>query len=283
MEPVGDGAALEEPRTVELLEELVGRWRDDGGASLTLAVRDHQVVGLVVFGLTAHAANLCAAIVALYRADEPAAIVALTRQVTEACITAVWVELCGRTAAEALMAEQSRQLVNELNEFVRLGMSGGEAALQSLSADKRWFLAHSAGRYVEQRCREIEGGDAIYAIYRAASELSHASTAVVDMYLHEPRSGSGAPVALRYTPRVDLRPWITAALTLFVHAGLSFDRLDPEHKSRARFRQVARELGVSPRIQLSAEGMRAQRARTRAERSRRRSGAQRQPSSATTG
>lgn len=223
----GDQTGPDEEHVLELLDELVSLWRDRDGAPVRIAVRDHQAVGLAMFGLTTHAANACASIVTLYRAGESATLAALARQVIEACVTVVWVELCGQTAAEALMAEQSRQLINEFNDFVKLGMSGTDAALKSLNADKNWFLAHGAGRHVEQRCKEIAGGDALYAVYRAASELSHASTAVVDMYLHEPPPGSRAPVALQYEPNLDLRPWLTSALVLFVHAGLSFDRSIP--------------------------------------------------------
>ncbi|MGV8977241.1 MAG: hypothetical protein ACOH17_04285 [Cellulomonas sp.] len=269
-----DITALDEARTIELIDELVGRWRDRNRGTLTLAVRDHQAVALVVFGLTTQAVNVCAAIVALHRQGEEAAIVALTRQVLELCTTAVWVELCGRTAAEALMAEQTRQQVNEIKAFVKLGMQGGEAALESLSEDTQQFLKHESGRYVEQRCSELIGGDVLYATYRAASELSHASTAIVDMYLHPAPPNSTAPASLRFTPDVETQPWIMTSLSLLLQACLSFDRLDVSHTGRARLREVARELGVEPRMALSVEGSRSQRVRVRAERTRRRNRAQ---------
>ena len=237
---------------------------------MTLARRGHHSVALVLFGLTTHAVNLARAMVLLHRSGEPAGIPTLARQVIELGTTAVWVELCGHTAAEALMAEHSRQQLNELDGFAEIGMTGGDAARATVVAEKAWFLAHRSGRYFQQRCDELHGGPLIYAVYRAASEHSHASTTVVDSYLREPRTGSEAPVAFRSTPRGGSRIWMEAALTMLVHAWLAFDRLDTDRAARAHLRQIAAELGVGTRFQLSPEGSKAQRARERAERARRR-------------
>jgi hypothetical protein len=61
----GDQTGPDEERVLELLDELVSMWRDRDGAPVRIAVRDHQAVGLAMFGLTTHAANACASIVTL--------------------------------------------------------------------------------------------------------------------------------------------------------------------------------------------------------------------------
>jgi len=266
---------MDDARVIELIDELVHQWRRRDGQSLTLALRDHQSIALVMFGLTNHAVTAAAAIVTLYRAGEAGVIPTLARQVIELGVTAVWVELCGKTAAEALMAEQSRQQLNELDEFIKIGMAGGEAALEVVSKDKAWFLAHPGGRYFRERCRELQGGDRVYAIYRAASEHCHATTAVVDKYLREPAPASRAPASLAYQSDDEVHPWLMVALTMLVHACRAFDRLDRDHAGKARLRQMAKEIGVLERLELSPAGAIAHRQRTRAERDRRRTGARR--------
>lgn len=256
---------------LEVLEELVLAWRNaqKAGNTITLLAREHYTIGIALYGLTAHAVNLCETITQLARSNNRAALVPLVRLVVECGATAIWVDLGGHLAAQALMAEQSRQLRNLVDAFVKAGYDDRPEVRASIAEDLARLPASPAGRHFESRCAEILGGEGIYAMYRVASETSHAGTAIVDLYLGQGRN-LGIPKFLHHPDVENVHGWLGIALTMLVHAWLSLDAVQKGHPMRRRLREVARELGFDPKHAYTALGARQDRERQRTDRALRR-------------
>lgn len=264
--------AADEVQTRVMLDELIAAWkRDLRLAPFETARRDGDVVGITVFGLTAHAYHLAEAVLCLYDRGLYAAAVPLVRQALECSLTAAWVEVAGAEAARALMDEQSRNQANTVHEFVKAGFPESSDAARSLQENAAAFRDSRtpAGRSFATRCAELEGGTNLYAVYRAASYTSHAGTAVADLYLWE--SGDGPyGVTLDLEPTDETREtWLGCLLSVLVVAELALTRLDRTRGHRSRLKQIAREIQVSDKTRLTAVGLKAQRERAGAAKRRR--------------
>jgi hypothetical protein len=252
--------------TRKTLRELVTAWHDDVG-TIAMGAREHQLIGLTVYGLTAHTHALAAAVLALDEADLEAGIVPLVRQAVECAMTAVWLELAGYPAVLTVIQEQTRQQRNLIAEFVKSGQVPNDEATARLAADLQAGLASTsqAGARFEARCAEISGGTSAYAIYRALSATSHASASVVDLYLastqvDETTNPHGA--ALRLDPRAENRDAnLGIMLSMLVAAGSAWSRLDRHRYNRTRLKALCRDLNVAFKHELTARGLAQSRVR----------------------
>lgn len=245
-----------------MLRELVDAW-DNSPDGVAMGRREHQLIGLMVYGLTAHAHALARSVLALDAEDLDAGIVPLVRQAMECSTTAMWLELTGYPAVLTVLDEQSRQQRNLFDEFVKSGQLHDDGALESLEADLKSGLqsASKAGRAFHERCSEISGGATIYAVYRALSATSHAGASVVDLYLESTRVDEDTidnteDLALRRVPKANLRDEaLGTLLSMLVAASLAWSRLDRDHYLRTRLKEMARVLKVAPRHQLTPHGL----------------------------
>ena len=103
-----------------------------------------------------------------------------------------------------------------------------------------------------------------YAMYRSASQVSHAGTAVVDLYLGGADVTDLAPlgVTLGTRPRDDNPDaWLGPLLAMVIQASSAWSHLDKTHAARTRMKELNRRLGTRYRQRLSAEGLKQQRIR----------------------
>ncbi|MFS0703330.1 DUF5677 domain-containing protein [Cellulomonas sp. 179-A 9B4 NHS] len=246
--------------TRETLRALVDEWHEAAAAdSITMRTREHMLIGLTVYGLVAHVYTLTEAVMLLDEKGRQQAALPLVRQAIECGYTAVWLELAGYPAVLTMLREQTRQQRNVIDAFVRSGQAPNAESTARLNEELERALksATAAGEKFEQRCRELVGGDQIYAMYRAASHTSHAGTAVVDLYLESARIGEiGARgAALRDTPKADsFEPWMSMLLVALVHATAAWSRIDARRTARTRMKSLAKEVGTTPHLQLSSAG-----------------------------
>lgn len=258
---------LPEPHEIrEILKTLIADWH--GGTSVEIGVRENTLVGLTIYGLTAHTHALAEAVVTLYDADQHTAAVPLVRQAIECAMTTVWVELAGYPGALALIQEQSRNVRNAFETFVAAGMPLDEEVTRRLEEDVRAGLktATPAGRNFEHRCREIDGGGSMYAAYRSASHVSHASASVVDLYFEGPDIEDVAPsdvTLLTHPKEYGADGWLGTLLSMVVQATSVWSRIDRSHASRTRMKGLNRRLGTRYRQEFTADGLRNQRTRER--------------------
>lgn len=254
-------------QTREMLLELLDAW-DSKTGSVTLGNRESQLIGVTVYGLTAHTHELARAVLALDEADLVAGIVPLVRQAMECAMTAVWLELAGYPAVQTMLREQTRQERNLLKEFVKSGQLHDADAINHLEEELKHGLQSTSesGKKFEARCREIAGGGTIYAVYRALSATSHASTSVVDLYLEPTQDGDESVrvdensrmghLALRLDPKSDLRDQaLGALLSMVVGAASAWSRLDRHHYMRTRLKEMCRDLNISFKKELTAHGL----------------------------
>ncbi len=231
--------------------------------------RESELIGLAVYGLTAHTHALARAVLVLDEVDgETAGIVPLVRQAMECAITAVWLELAGYPAVLTLVREQSRQQRNVINEFIKSGATArADMALERIDDKFREGLlsASKAGERFEERCKEVEGAASTYAVYRALSATSHAGASVIDLYLASTQvdENSRATAALRIDPGdpASRESHLGILLAMLLTASAAWSRIDRRRYVRTRIKELARELELPFRSQMSAYGYSQQRKR----------------------
>lgn len=260
-------AVVDVPKPAEIrqiLGTLIGDWHATP-PSVRIVPRESIAIGVTVFGLTAHVYALAEGVMSLYDADQDLAAVPLVREAIECAVTAVWVDLAGYAGAHALLYEQTKSRRNALKAYVDMGMPSQDDVTQ-LDAELAASLKTNTGarQNFEQRCREIEGGPWMYALYRAASQVSHATMSVVEMYMGEAGIDDDAPhglgLALRpaaYSPDA----WLRYLLVAVVQATSPWSRLDKAHTHRTVMKALNTRLGTRYRQQFTAEGLKNQRVR----------------------
>jgi len=255
------------------LDELVELWREDPYGSVDMKRRGMDSIGLTIYGLAAHAHALAAAVRVLDKAGGEPTMVPLVRQILECAVTAAWVEKYGQRAVLAVVHDDARGRVNTFKQFVESGtpddgsVAEWQAALDLLDPDRSRSSEH-----FEQRCAEIEGLGGTYAMYRALSGISHASGMVSEMYLRQvdqPTKDQPGVVLARGPEEWARDAVLGTALTYLLLAAAAWDRVDGQHRSRSRLKQIASEIGVRLAWQESAVGLRRQHEWERARRRRR--------------
>ena len=253
------------PEEVEAaVRELVEAWFARSGTT-AMAPREHHIIGVVTYGLVSHAHALARSYLALRDVNMYSGTVPIVRQIVECSVTAAWVEASGLTAALALVNEQSRQQRNLVKGFLEHGFTD-DPSLRAEAESELRGIHHEAGRYFEKRCSELED-PSNYLTYRALSATSHASTAVVDLYVSDNVVSEESTVGLGF--RHDPEPVYSDALmgtvlAMLIAAGAAWQRLDEAKHARTRLKEIARDFGVPFRVQLSANGLKAKRDRMRA-------------------
>lgn len=254
--------------TRDVLRELVGAWHDDIG-TIAMGVREHELIGLTVYGLTAHTHALARAVIALDEGDHEAGIAPLVRQAMECAMTAVWLELAGYPAVLTVLHEQTRQQRNLIDEFVKAGQVANNDVAERLAADLQAALqsTSTAGSKFQERCSEISGGANIYALYRALSATSHAGASVVDLYLTSARVDESTNLhdaALRLDPEPGNRDSdLAILLSMLVAAASAWSRLDRRRYKRTRLKALCQDLHIAFRHELTAHGLAQSRLRER--------------------
>jgi hypothetical protein len=248
-----------------ILATLIADWRVPV-PSIEVAARDNILVGLTIYGLTAHTYTLAEAVVTLYDSGQHVAAVPLIRHAIECTMTAVWVELAGHAAALALVQEQNRNIRNAFATFTAAGMQPDDEAARQLAEDALRMLktATPAGKYFEQRCKEIEGGIVMYGAYRSASQVSHASASVVDLYLEGADIEGVSPTGMKLLNRPqEFSPdsWLGTLLSMVIQATSVWSRIDRGHTARTAMKALNRRLGTQYKQTYSAQGLRGDRVR----------------------
>lgn len=257
---------LPEPAEVHrILGTLIEDWYGSAAADLWIGHRENIGIGVTAFGLTAHVYTLAEGVMSLYDADQQLPAVPLVREAIECAVTAAWVDLAGYAGAHALLYEQTKSRRNALKAYVDLGMPSQDEVTQ-LDAELAASLKTNTGtrQNFEQRCREFEGGPWMYALYRAASQVSHATMSVVEMYMGEAGIDDDAPHGLE----LSLRPaayspdaWLRYLLVAVVQATSPWSRLDKARTHRAAMKALNTRLGTRYRQRFTAEGLKKQRHR----------------------
>ncbi|WP_066589216.1 DUF5677 domain-containing protein [Cellulomonas timonensis] len=252
------------------LRSLIADWNSaTTTGSIGMGRRDHMLIGLTVYGLTAQVYHLAEAALVLDEHGLDQAAIPLVRQAIECAITAVWLERSGYPEVLSLIREQTRQQRNAIEEFVKVGAKFDDpTAQQRVAAELDGLLRTQtpAGEKFAARCDELAGANAYYALYRVASSTSHASTAVVDRYLEGAHLDEDAPagIALLGRPEVaedETLGGVSNMLDMGVLATSAWSRIDKRHTARTAMKHLCRVLEIPYRMELTAHGLAQQRER----------------------
>jgi hypothetical protein len=245
-----------DPQAVRtLIDELVDSWPRTA-PSISMRIREHHAISVVVHGMTAHCHHLARAIRVLDDAGLHLACAPLVRQLIECSITAAWVETFGMRAVDALAGEQALNRKNALDDYVKhVGDVDEESRrLTQQYVDNLERTQKNVGRRFYERCEDLEGAMQAYTMWRIISADSHSSTAVADRYVL-PADGP-AGVGFLVEPSVGTHDaWLGVALRMLLLAAMADDRFDVERRRRTRLRGIARELEASGRLLPTAIGL----------------------------
>lgn len=239
------------------IDEIVAMWDVDGIEKIQILARDHESVGLTLFGLASHCVALARAVRTLEGTDDGAAIVPLVRQMLECTITAVWLQTYGARASVKIHSEDARARLATFKNFVEAGYADdGSIKHWQSELDSLAPLTTKASEKVYERCQEIEGFSSLYAEYRAFSSLSHASAMVVDLYIEKRPNG-------RIEAAAQAKDWardavVGLSLIYLLLAVRAWDTYEKGHPRRTRLKEIAAEMNIRLEWKQTAAGLKRQ-------------------------
>ncbi|GEN80228.1 DUF5677 domain-containing protein [Actinotalea fermentans] len=261
-------------RCLEVLDDIVRTWRVGTGGP-TVHTRFARQFVPVIWANTCHLVALAEGLVTLHRAGLHLAAMPLVRQIIEFAMRCVWMERY-RENVGAVIVEGAKKRRLALETAVSTGILASD---DPVVAEAREVVANAvldhatSGKVFETLCKEIQGGEKVYAYYRIASNYTHPSLMLTDLYLVEDKT---SPVGLRLATSARPTPedaWLGISTSLVILGCLAWDRVDRNHPHRALLRGYAKEFGVpTGQATMTNEGFiawnKANRARGRAHASR---------------
>lgn len=228
-------------------DDLLDAWFQDRPPSVTKADAG-LAYGPVIFAHVAHVHLLAQGVQTLYEKGLSLAAMPLIRQMIEFTFRAMWIEIYRENLPAVIWdGERQRHLA------LQAAADTGQIPLDdpSLANVRDWCLqnedvkAATSGRKFELICEEIEGGKSVYAHYRMASNLTHASSVLTDNYIFGDTDQTSG-VSFRTDPELNApSAWFAYCATMLVYAGLCWDRVDRSHHHRSIVRKWATRFGVS--------------------------------------
>ncbi|MFC9999595.1 DUF5677 domain-containing protein [Nocardia sp. NPDC127526] len=221
--------------------------------------RDAFINAGVVLALAVHTHQLGAMILDLLERETPVVLVLPNlRTCYEAALTAHWVAQ-STDAAAALLNEdlrQRRNLQRTLRESASLQNFADRVAHADDPVLPNTTASQAQAKSIEQMFKDFDGaaGRDAYAYYRLLCGYSHARGTLIDQYLVETDESTTAPVALCLEPKEPIPPGAIAFLTgcCLIWAGSAVRYLGKDKlRRRKELRTAAKQLGISPDIQLS--------------------------------
>ncbi|WP_430789063.1 DUF5677 domain-containing protein [Actinoplanes sp. G11-F43] len=229
----------------ETVDELLSAW--DRFEGFDTRTKDLPIAR-VVFALTANAHSSARAAVTLWDADLWVESMPIVRSCFESAVMAAWTQQTGKSGVEATLFERTRQSVNM--------MRTADQALVAVPQDLRDHITarHDSAprpsraaqaRNFERMCADLEAGNSLYLMYRHASDVAHASSALTRhlvpgqrdslIQVKEPAPSSGTQAVAG----------LTVAYAL-VWAGRAFMEVGLSKPGKQALRKIAMRLGISP-------------------------------------
>lgn len=231
-----------------VIAELLGLWESQ--ARDKVIVRTdlvNQRTPFLIRGLTAHAVDSARAVLMLYRASQPVAAVPIVRAVMEDALTAAWL-LAEPGASSSFMSAGIMERATALRKILERGAGedhAGIAARLEEGAELLKQLGTPSGHKIEQRFRSLDGGDGgLYLAYRLASQLSHASPSIVDLYLAADERAPQGVVLRPHAAHDTAAMWISFTATNLLHALTVWDICRAGRPDQAQLEAIGDRLGL---------------------------------------
>ena len=230
---------------IAIIKELLS----DLQTERTLEVRKgkNQTILRAIVPLHLHAARLAGSVVRLEEEGARYEIVPTVRALFETGVTAQWIAHFD-DGLKALLNEHVRQRKNLMAAALNSDFrdAGQEAAALDAARDSVPFDTSSDGsaRRFEEMCRDLGGGESLYALYRMLSGVAHPSVHVIDLYLDENAPEGEWPEFRGDPPSFDSVIWLHLAATSLVWSARAVSYFDRDTQRRNRLRRLAKDLGV---------------------------------------
>lgn len=228
----------------ELLDLWENQARDKVIVRTDLA---NQMTPLLIRGLTAHAVDSARAVLTLYRASQPVAAVPIVRAVMEDALTAAWL-LTEPDASRSFVSYGVQLRKVALRELLLRGAGDSHAAITARLEECRELIEQldtPKGHLIEQRFRSLDRGDGgLYLAYRLASQLSHASPSIVDLYLAADERAPQGVVLRPHAAHDTAAMWINFTATNLLHALTVWDICRAGRPDQAQLEAIGDRLGL---------------------------------------
>lgn len=243
-------------RVPEILEQLCSGWDEVVRKKpLMRGLRErptYERQAALILGLTAHTFET-ARLVQEMATDRKlsATTMPLIRACLESSVTAMWVAQVD-DAAEALGHVHSRQEELLFDQFRSTGDPTWAQLLASMEPRSYAFgptNSNPQAKSFEARCKDLEFGSTIYALYRVLSGWCHPSVRLADEYVIdtqklETEEGMNFGLLTRAKPVDDQDTWLFIVAMSALWASRSFNFLTQDRAHRSALQRAARELGV---------------------------------------
>lgn len=187
----------------------------------------------------------------------------LVRSALESAVTGIWIAQV-EDAADAFMHQHSRQEERLLEQFRATGDPTWTRLVETMdphSYNLGPTSSHYQAKNFESRCKDLEFGSTIYALYRTLSGWSHPSVRIADEYIVDTaklgaEDKSPFAVLTRSAPFEDPDTWlfITAMSALWASRSVNF--ITQDKAQRSILQSAARRLGVPLNLKPSREPIR---------------------------
>lgn len=239
-----------------ILDELCGSWEQASRGPIAFKglrgrhTYEQQVA--IVLGLASHVMETARLIHGIGAGGKLSVIsMPLVRSALESAVTGTWIAQV-EDAANAFIQQHSKQEDLLLNEFRTTGDPTWIRLVEAMephSYNLGPTSSHHQAKSFESRCKDLEFGSTIYALYRTLSGWSHASARITDEYIVDTcklGAEDKAPFAVLTTAAPfegqDTWHFITAMSALWASRSVNF--ITQDKAQRGLLQSAARRLGV---------------------------------------
>lgn len=244
-----------------VIADLLAIWDADASAKATVRTDlANQLTPVLIRGLTAHAVDSARAVLTLYRASQPVAAVPIVRTVMEDALTAAWL-LAEPDASRSFVSAGVGKRAVALGAILRRGAGADHAAIATRLQESRDLIEQLGapnGHNIEQRFQSLDGGDGgLYLAYRLASQLSHASPSIVDLYVGADERAPQGVYLRSHAAHDTAAMWISHTATNLLHALTVWDICRAGRPNQVQLEAIGDRLGMRteyPVATVSTEG-----------------------------
>lgn len=237
------------------MQRYIDLWDRDRGRGAEIKVEYAEGSGPVIWALANHSVELSRTILLLSEQNRLAVAVPLIRLLIENMITGIWLYL-SPDSARSLVHEGLRNRVAAIREVIGHGAAGfTQETLDEWTSHLDEFEpdASEEGRKFEKRCKAIVDGPGVYTTWRMASTLSHAGTAIGDLYLVATERSAENPLGVALNPGAILpshEAWLGTSVCTLLGSMKTFDLISTKGRFKNQIADGAKRMGIGLEFKL---------------------------------
>lgn len=236
------------------MKDLIALWDMHSDRAWAVPPERHGVNVAMVNAYVSHSVNLSRAVLLMHENRLTFESVSLVRSTMEATMTAAWLALYPEKTPD-FVVNSSTEKGKVLKEIDKAGYaSDGGTALAQIDETVADFdgTPDLEARHFYKRCKSMEGGAQVYAMYRVLCTWDHATNDLADAYTQAAEQSEKNPWGLVLMGRVNddyAGNWLGIQLSLLLRAQIAADMILVKPRHRTQLRKLATRMGVSPLIE----------------------------------